>query len=104
MTEKSWQVDIIARIYSETYCVNIWLGLADHNAALAMELVSKIGSPKFSEEYPLTDEQFLGICEDGINHSLKEEGKENLELLWALEDIFHHRQYWKRAWTFRSSV
>ena len=101
MTEKSWQVGIMARIYSEAHCVNIWLGLADHNAALAMEFVSKIGSPKFSKEYPLTDEKFTAICEESINCSLKEEGKENLELLWALEDIFHHRQYWKRAWTFQ---
>jgi hypothetical protein len=101
MVEKSWQVDIMARIYSQAYCVNVWLGLSDHNTALAVELVSKIGSQDFNEGNPLPDEQFLAICEDSMNRSLKQEKGDNLELVWALENLFHHRQYWTRAWTFQ---
>ncbi|KAH6714293.1 heterokaryon incompatibility protein-domain-containing protein [Leptodontidium sp. MPI-SDFR-AT-0119] len=100
-TEKSWQVSMMSRIYSSAYCINVWLGLADHNATLAMEFVSKIGSTDFNARSPLTDEMYTALCENAIDRSLKKGGGNNLELLWALEDIFHHRPYWKRAWTFQ---
>jgi hypothetical protein len=101
MTEKSWQVGIMSRIYSQAYCVNVWLGLADHNALLAMKFVRKIGSPTFTTKRPLTDDEFVAICEESLNLTKKKEEVENLQLILALEDIFHHRQYWKRAWTFQ---
>lgn len=100
-TEKSWQVNIMSRIYSNCYGLHVWLGLADHNAQEAMLFVSTVGSPTFDVQDSLTEALYVDMCENFINRCQKEEGKGGLDALFALEDIFHHRQYWKRAWTFQ---
>jgi hypothetical protein len=101
LDEKCWQVSIMARIYSEAYAVYVWLGLGDHNTSLAMDLMRTLGSDKFGELNPLTDDHFVSVCGDVINRSSRKGYHSGQDIMIAIENIFHHRQYWKRAWTFQ---
>jgi hypothetical protein len=102
VAEKSWQVGMMARIYTQAYATHIWLGMGNHNMAVAMELIATIGSAKPDSPHLPSDEECVAACASAIDRCHKKIAvlpEQNLVV--ALEDVLHHAQYWKRAWTYQ---
>lgn len=105
--EKSQQVQMMRDIYATAQSVLVWLGVADHDSDIAMDLLKNIGEKAI-------DARILDLRGNDLENLSNPEGDERLSIIKASLDafaqaadleLFHpslinfsEREYWTRTW------